>query len=81
MRYGMRRTLLAGFTLGAYHSGLFWRSISYLTKSALASCRAISVFEWGQHSENVMGICALTRCAKGQIYADTSRQNVDHPGA
>ena len=35
-------TLLAGFTLGAYHSGLFWRSISYLLNSALASASASS---------------------------------------
>ncbi len=37
-----RRTLLAGFTFGAYHSGLFCRSISYLVNGAFASARAIS---------------------------------------
>jgi len=36
-------TLLAGFTFGAYHSGLFARSISYLLNGAPTSARAISV--------------------------------------
>ena len=36
-------TLLAGFTFGAYHSGLFFKSISYLLYGTPASARAISV--------------------------------------
>jgi hypothetical protein len=36
-------TLLAGFTFGAYHSGLFTKSISHLLNVAPTSARAISV--------------------------------------
>ena len=36
-------TLPTGLTFGRYHSGLFWRSISYLVKLAFASASAISV--------------------------------------
>lgn len=40
------RTLLAGLTLGAYHSGLFWRSIWNCSTLwwALASWSAISTY-------------------------------------
>jgi hypothetical protein len=40
------RTLLAGLTFGAYHSGLFFRSISKRLYESLDSLSASSVFEW-----------------------------------
>jgi hypothetical protein len=46
--YAMAGTLLTGFTLGAYQSGLLKRSISKRLKSAWASASAISACTTGR---------------------------------